>query len=133
MTNSPDDPWSPLNEDFETPEYDDDDYTEAMELFGGKPIPKIGEPAEYKDMASRLPPEYIEALIKKYGHIPELNNMVAVDEDEDRPTEEQLRAENRAMQDVPDDELDDEEYYGRHGFSRNAPVCTDPECPCADD
>lgn len=48
----------------------DDQYDEAMELFGGK-IPKIGEPTEYT-----------EAMIKKYGHIPELNRMVAVDEDD---------------------------------------------------
>ena len=32
----------------------------------------------------------------------------------------------------PDEELDDFEYYGRHGYSRTAPVCTDPDCPCED-
>lgn len=32
----------------------------------------------------------------------------------------------------PDEELDDLEYYGRHGFSRTAPTCTDSDCPCED-
>ena len=51
----------------------------------------------------------------------------------DRPTYDQLEAENRAAQEVPDEELDDLEYYGRYGYSRTAPTCTDPECGCSDD
>lgn len=31
-----------------------------------------------------------------------------------------------------DDELNDYEYYCRHGFSRTAPVCTESDCPCED-
>jgi hypothetical protein len=65
----------------------DEQYDEAMELFGGKPIPKIGEPAEYiitdRNMVPSLSEAYRKALIEKYGHIPELNEMVAVDEEPD--------------------------------------------------
>lgn len=58
--------------------------------------------------------------------------MTKPNESEDRPTHEQLVAENRAAQEVPDEELDDLEYYGRHGFSRTVPTCTDSDCPCED-
>lgn len=35
---------------------------------------------------------------------------------------------------VPDEELDDLEYYGRYGYSRTEPTCSDPECfMCGDD
>lgn len=57
----------------------DDQYAEAMELFGGKPIPKIGNPTEYVGLIEANQ----KAMIEKYGHIPELNNMVAVDEQPD--------------------------------------------------
>ena len=62
----------------------DDQYDEAMKLFGGT-IPKIGEPVEYTYSYTHVNPslseEYAKALIEKYGHIPELNQMVAVDEE----------------------------------------------------
>lgn len=59
-----------------------------------------------------LSEEYAKALIEKYGHT-ELHSTVESEE-------------------IPDEELDDFDYYGRHGFSRTAPTCTDPDCPCDD-
>lgn len=82
---------------------------------------------------SRFPPEYIKALIEKYGHT-ELHSTVDDDMDDfgPGPTMEQLEEELRTTQDIPDEELDDFDYYGRHGFSRTAPTCDDPDCHMCD-
>lgn len=80
-----------------------------------------------------LSAEYAKALIEKYGHT-ELHSTVDDDMDDfgPAPTLEELEAEYRATKGFSDEELDDFDYYGRHGYSRNAPTCTDPDCPCDD-
>ena len=90
-----------------------------------------GTPKSNTHVNTSLSKEYAEKLIEKYGHT-ELHSTVEDDMDDfgPGPTMEQLEEEHRAMQEVPDDELDELEYYGRYGYTRSVPVCDDPDCPC---
>lgn len=67
---------------------------------------------------SGLSPEYMTKLIAEYADVPELHDSTGW----------------RDINDLPDDDLTDDEFYGRHGWSRDSPSCSDPECfMCEDD
>lgn len=74
--------------------------------------------SEHFHEVTGLSPEYVAAIIARYGDVPELSDPEGW----------------RDIQETPDEDLTDDEFYGRHGWSRNAPVCDDDECfMCGDD
>jgi hypothetical protein len=124
--------FTPAPDDSDHPWYDDTEggYTahspeEFEQWFNSLPtaeqkafmdrITRLSEPVEYhvtdRDMTERL--------IEQYGEVTSVHS-------------EDLGDFGIVEDTRPDEELDDLEYYGRYGWSRDAPICDDPECPCED-